>query len=234
MEKQTFNRTGAICAGVGAVVTVVSWGIHPEITDPAGYLPIVAGSSHFVGIHWGLIIGMVLMQFGLAAVMLALREQPAPNDAGGWAQSGFYALLVGFVLWIGVFMTEVALKPLADGLRTDPTPASGALALSGLQDAGATAASFVYSLGVALLGIALLVSRRFPRWMGASGLVLGAVTSLGLGLPCMFVGKSSLTEKIASTILGTLVLVWVFVLGVMLWRMAGAGQRQAPVARATA
>jgi len=52
MEKQTFNRTGAICAGVGAVVTVVSWGIHPEITDPAGYLPIVAGSSHFVGIHW--------------------------------------------------------------------------------------------------------------------------------------------------------------------------------------
>jgi hypothetical protein len=130
------------------------------------------------------------------------------------------------VLWIGVFMTEVALKPLADGLRTDPTLASGALALSGLQDAGATAASFVYSLGVALLGIALLVSRRFPRWMGASGLVLGAVTSLGLGLPRMFVGKSVLTEKIGSPILGTLVLVWVFVLGVMLWRMAGARQRQ--------
>jgi len=234
MQNQTLDRAGAICASLGAAVTVVSWGIHPELTDPAGYLSIVAGSSHFVGIHWGLIIGMVLMQFGLAAVMLALREQPAPNDAGGWVQSGFYASLVGLVLWIGVFMTEVALKPLADGLRTDPTLASGALALSGLQDAGATAASFVYSLGVALLGIALLVSRRFPRWMGASGLVLGAVTSLGLGLPRMFVGKSALTEKIGSPILGTLVLVWVFVLGVMLWRMAGAGQRQAPVARATA
>jgi hypothetical protein len=234
MEKQTFNRTGAICAGVGAVVTVVSWGIHPEITDPAGYLPIVAGSSHFVGIHWGLIIGMVLMQFGLAAVTLALREQPAPNDAGGWAQSGFYALLVGLALWIGVFMTEVALKPLADGLRTDPTLTSGALALSGLQDAGATAASFVYSLGVALLGTALLVSRRFPRWIGASGLVLGAVTTLGLGLPRMFLGKSVWTEKLGSPIFGTLVLVWVFMLGVMLWRMGGAGQRQAPGARATA
>lgn len=226
MEKQTLNRTGAICAGVGAAVTIVSWGIHPELTDPAGYLPIVAGSSHFAAVHWGLIIGMVLMQFGLAAVTLTLRDQPAPNDAGGWAQLGLYALLAGLVLWIGVFMTEVALKPLADGLRTDPTLASGALALSGLQDAGATAASFVYSLGVALLGIALLVSQRFPRWMGASGLVLGTVTSLGLGLPRMFVGKSALTEKIGSPILGTLVLVWVFVLGVMLWRMAGAGQRQ--------
>jgi hypothetical protein len=230
MEKQTLNRTGAICAGAGAVVTIVSWGIHPEITDPAGYLPIVGGSSHFVGIHWGLIIGMVLMQFGLAAVMLALREQPVPNDAEGWAQSGFYALLVGLVLWIGVFMTEVALKPLADGLSTDPTLAGGALALSRLQDAGATAASFVYSLGVALLGIALLVSRRHPRWMGASGLVLGAVTSLGLGLPRMFVGKSDLTEKIGSPLLGTLILVWVFMLGVMLWRMAGEGHRQRPAA----
>jgi hypothetical protein len=42
----------------------------------------------------------------------------------------------------------------------------------------------------------------------------------------MFVGKSVWTEQIGSPILGALVLVWVFVLGVMLWRMAGAGQRQ--------
>lgn len=223
MENQTLNRTGAICGSLGALVTLVSWGIHPDLTDPAGYLPLVAGSPHFVGIHWGLIMGMVLMQFGLAAVTLTLRDQPAPNDAGRWAQLGLYALLVGLVLWIGVFMTEVALKPLADGLRTDPTLASGALALSGLQDAGATAASFVYSLGVALLGIALLVSWRFPRWMGAIGLGLGAVTSLGVGLPRMFLGKSVWTEKIGSPVFGILTLVWVFLLGVMLWRMAGAG-----------
>ncbi len=226
MGKQTFNRTGAICASFGAIVTIISWGVHPEIENPAGYLPIVAGSSHFVGIHWGLIIGMVLMQFGLAAVTLALREQPAPNEAVGWAQSGFYALLVGITFYVGVFATEVALKPLTDGLRTDPTLASGALALSSLQDAGATAASFVFSLGVALLGIALLVSQRFPRWMGAFGLVLGAVISLGMGLPRMFLGKSAWTEKIGSPIFGTLVLVWVFMLGVMLWRTADTGQRQ--------
>jgi hypothetical protein len=226
METQTLTRAGAVCAGLGAVVTGVSWIIHPELAEPAKFLPIVAGSSHFVGIHWSLIIGMVLMQFGLAALTLTLREQPAPNDAGAWAQLGLYALLVGLALWIGVFMTEVALKPLAEQLTADPTLTGGALALAGLVDVGGTAASFVYSLGVALLGIALLVSRRFPRWTGAAGLVLGAVLSLGLGLPRMFVGKSVWTEQIGSPILGALVLVWVFVLGVMLWRMAGAGQRQ--------
>jgi hypothetical protein len=134
-------------------------------------LPLVAGSSHF-------------------AVVLTLREQPARNDAGGWAQLGWYALLVGLALWIGVFATEVGLKPLADRLRTDSALTSGALALASLVDAGGTAASFVYSLGIALLGIALLVSRRFLRWVGALGLVLGATLSLGIGLPHMFLGKS--------------------------------------------
>jgi hypothetical protein len=52
-ETRTLNRSGAMCAGLGAVVTGVSWVIHPELTDPAGYLPIVAGSSHFVGTRVG-------------------------------------------------------------------------------------------------------------------------------------------------------------------------------------
>jgi hypothetical protein len=230
LENHTLNRTAAVCASSGAALTAISWGIHPEIMDPAAYLPIVAGASHFVAIHWGLIVGMVLMQFGFAAVPLAFGDQAASRHAGGWARLGLHALLTGLVLWIGVFMTEVALKPLADASRTDPTLIGGALALSNLQDAGATAASFVYSLGVALLGIALLASQRFPRWLGASGLALGAITSLGLGIPRMLLDKSALTEKIGSPILGVLILAWVFMLGVMLWRTAGARQ---PRRRAT-
>ena len=226
IEKQTLHRTGAICASLGAVVTGVFYGVHPDLADPAGILAIVAGSSYFVDIHWGLIIGMVLMQLGLVAVTLVLQEQPARNDAGGWSQSGLYALVVGLALWIGVFVTEVALKPLADGLRTDPTLTGGAQALAGLVEAGGTAATIVYWLGVALLGTALLVSKRFPRWMGIIGLVLGAVISLGIGLPRAFLGQSAWTEKIGFPIFATLTLVWVFVLGVMLWRMSGAKRRQ--------
>jgi hypothetical protein len=224
MEKRTLHRAGAICAGLGAIVTGVSYGVHPELAEAAAFLPIVAGSSRFADIHWGLIIGMVLMQFGFAAVTLTLREQPERNDAGGWAQLGLYTLLVGLTLWIGVFVTEVALKPLADGLRTDPALTGGARALSSLVDAGGTAATFVYWLGVALLGTALLISRRYPRWMGAIGLVLGAVISLGIGLPRAFLGQSAWTEKIGFPILAFATLVWTLVLGVMLWRLEGAGQ----------
>jgi hypothetical protein len=226
MEKHTLHRAGAIFAGLGVIVTGISYGIHPALGDPAAFLPVVAGSAYFANVHWGLIIGMVLMQFGFAAVTLTLRERPAQNDAGGWAQLGLYTLLVGLALWIGVYAAEVALKPLADGMRTDPTLTSGARALAGLVDAGGTAASFVYALGIALLGAALLVSGRYPRWMGAGGLVLGAVLGLGIGLPRMFLGKSAWTEKIGSPIFATLLLAWVFVLGVMLWRLAGAERRR--------
>jgi hypothetical protein len=226
MEKQTLQRTGAICAGLGALVTAIFNGMHPEAADSAGFLPMVAGSSRWADLHWGLMIGLVLMQFGFAAVTLTLREQPARNDAGGWAQFGLYALLVGLALWIGVFATEAALKPLADGLKTDPTLTSGARALASLGNAGITAAMFVYWLGIALLGTALMVSERYPRWMGAIGLVLGAVMSLGIGLPRAFLGQSAWTEKIGFPIVAIATLVWVFVLGVLLWRTAGTNRRR--------
>jgi hypothetical protein len=81
-EKQTLQRAGANCASLGAIVTGVLYGMHSESADSAG-LPWVAGSSHFAEIHWRLIIGTVLMTFGLAAISLTLREQPEQNDAGG-------------------------------------------------------------------------------------------------------------------------------------------------------
>ena len=225
MEKQTLHRVGAVCAGLGAIATAVLYGMHTVSADTAG-LPLVAGSSHFAEIHWGLIVGMVLMTLGLAAVTLTLREQPARHDAGGWAQLGLYFLLVGLALWIGVFVTEVAIKPLADGMTADPGLTGGARALAGLVDAGGTAATIVNWLGIALLGTALLVSGRYPRWMGAIGLVLGAVISLGIGLPRAFLGQSAWTEKIGFPPLAFATLVWTLGLGVMLWRMAGAGQRR--------
>lgn len=225
MEKQTLHKAGAICACLGAIATGVFNRMHPEPVDPAGFLSLVAGSPHWADIHWGLMIGLVLMQFGFAAVTLTLREQPSRNDAGGWAQFGLYTQLVGLALWIGVFATEAALKQLADGLIADPALMSGAWAVASLGDVGVTAATFVYWLGIALLGIALLVSERYPRWMGAIGLVLGVVMSLGVGLPRAFLGQSAWTEKIGFPVLSIATLVWTLALGVLLWRTAGRRRR---------
>ena len=228
MEKHTLHRTGAVALILGVLITGVGHFVHPdEPADLAGFLPMVAGSPHWAAIHWSLMIGLVLMQFGFAAFMLTLRDPAEKHDAGGWGLIGIYMLMVGLALWLGLFATEAALKPLADAARNDPASLAGARALAGLGDALQSAAIFVYWLGIALLGIALSVSLRYPRWMGAIGVLAGAVTSLAIGLPRAFMGPSAWTEQIGFPVAAVLSLVWALVLGGMLWRMAGPARKRA-------
>ena len=72
----------------------------------------------------------------------------------------------------------------------------GALALASMADATATVATCVYFLGITLLGLALLLSDRYPRWMGIMGLVLGAVLTLTVGVRKAFLGPGPWTERI--------------------------------------
>lgn len=216
MATCSLRRVGAVCALVGALVTGVFNSLHPELADPAGIVKNAASSSGWTIVHWGLIIGMVLMQLGYSAAAQTLRD-PAGQSAGDWGSLGASMLTLGLALWICVFAAEAALQPLADA-RSAERLGGGALALAGLVDAVATAATFVYWLGVALLGIALLLSERYPRWIGAVGLALGAAISLSVGLSKAFLGASAWTERYGFQTLAILFLAWTLALGALLWR----------------
>lgn len=214
----SLSRVGAICVIGGAAVTGIFNGMHPDLADPAGIVQNAAGSSKWIAVHWGLIIGMVLMQLGFSVFVQTLRHPMENHEAGEWGLLGVYMLMVGLVLWICVFTAEVGLKPLADAAKTDQVRQGGAIALSSFVDATATAATIVYWLGVALLGIASLCSAHYPRWAGASGLAVGAVMTLGVGFPKAFFGASAWTERFGFPALAILFLAWTVILGALLWR----------------
>ncbi len=216
MENSCLRRFGAFCAIVGALVTGVSNGMHPELAEPAGIVRNAATSSGWTTVHWGLIVGMVLMQLGYLSLAKTLRPSD-PQDARDWGSMGVHMLTLGLALWISVFAAEAALTPLAESTRVERL-GGGALALAGFVDATATAATFVYWLGIALLGAALSMSRRYPRWIGVSGVALGAGTSLSVGLLKAFSGASSWTDRYGFQTLAILFLVWTLVLGLLLWR----------------
>jgi hypothetical protein len=216
MENCSLRRVSAVCAIVGALVTGVSNGMHPELAEPAGIVRNAATSSGWTIVHWGLIIGMVLMQLGYLALAMTLRTSESQN-ARDWGSLGAHVLTLGLALWISVFAAEAALTPLAETTRAERV-GGGALALAGFVDATATAATFVYWLGIALLGGALLMSQRYPRWIGASGVALGTGISLSVGLLKAFSGASSWTERYGFQTLAILFLLWTLVLGLLLWR----------------
>lgn len=216
MGLHSLRRMGAVCAVVGALLTGLFNGMHPELAEPAGIVKNAAGSSSWTVVHWGLIVGMVLMQLGFSALAQSLRG-PTRQGAGDWASLGVHMLVLGLALWICVFAAEAALKPLA---QTAGRLEGGALALAGLVDAVATAATFVYWLGIALLGVGLLLSERYPRWLGATGLAVGAAISLSVGLSKAFLGASAWTERYGFQTLAILFLAWTLALGALLWRGA--------------
>lgn len=215
MENISFRRIGAVCAIVGALVTGVSNGMHPALAEPAGIVRNAATSSGWTLVHWGLITGMVLMQLGYLALATTLRISGSDN-ASDWGSLSVHMLTLGLALWLCVFAAEASLTPLAETTRAGS--GGGALAVAGFVEATATAATFVYWLGVALLGGALFLSQRYPRWIGATGVALGASISLSVGLLKAFSGASAWTERYGFQTLATLFLLWTLALGLLLWR----------------
>ncbi len=218
MKTNLLLRVGSVCAIVGTIITGIFNGMHPALADPAGIVRNAAGSSDWTTIHWGLIIGMVLMQLGFSVVTQTLRNSKENREAADFGLLGIYMLMGGLILWICVFTAEVGLKPLADVMQSDQIHQSGAFVLANFVDTTATAATIVYWLGVALLGMALLLSERYPSWTGIMGLTAGGGMTLSIGLPKAFFGASAWTEGLGFQALAILFLAWTVVLGVLLWR----------------
>jgi hypothetical protein len=218
MATHQSHRVGAVCAIVGTVIAGISNGMHPPLADPAGVIRNAAGTTNWVSIHWGLIIGIVAMQLGFYAVIGALRSPKANTDADQYGYWAVHTLTVGLALWICVFVTEIGLKPLADTAKVDQSNQTGALALASLADTTATAAICVYFLGITLLGLTILMAGRHPPWVGIMGVTMGAVLTLTVGVHKAFWGASAWTEGIPFQTLVVLFWIWTLVLAIHLWR----------------
>ncbi len=206
MKTLSLSRVGAICVIGGAAVTGIFNGMHPDLADPAGIVQNAAGSSKWIAVHWGLIIGMVLMQLGFSIFVQTLRHPMENHEAGEWGLLGVYMLMVGLVLWICVFAAEVGLKPLADAAKTDQVRQGGALALSSFVDATATAATIVYWLGVRPARYRIVVFGALPTLGGRQRVGCRRCHDLGRWLSKGFFRSKRLDRTLRFSSLGNFVL----------------------------
>jgi hypothetical protein len=228
MPKSVLHKTGAVCAALGAVsafllgTLLASAPPLPALSDTPRYLQRAAVWDGWVPLHWGLILSWTMILFGYAAAMLTLRAAAETRDAGGWGLTGLYVLILGTFAHIAFLTTEVALKPLANGLGSDPALLSGARALASLASSFYTASLIVFGLGLVLFGLALGVSKRYPRWIGASGITLGALMTLTIGFPRALMGSAPWTDALYPDLVDNLALLWTALLAIRLWRLAEA------------
>lgn len=230
MQDRTLLRIGAVSLIGGIVVFALSVFvgialIHAGPTDPGGTefaLQAIADSSLWGGTH---LVGLAALLFFVGG-LLALSRSITKEPGAALARLGFSAAQLGsgflaaqLVLEGSHTMKVLSKAFAAAGDKEVPFAVAEAMFLIS-ADFGSWGSVVFFGVAPILFGLAIALTDLYPKWLGWLAVVggVGAV-SIGAG---MFLQGLSLVGTIAFTAFGMLVTVSLLVIGVLMWRRAGA------------
>ena len=210
-------RIGARAGIVGALLAMVGNLFHPATPtgDPEGVARTIADSDIWVVDHLVIVVGLILMLGGLVAIYHSLEGgRPAALARFGYV-GAVAGVTVGVIL---VILDGVAAKQLAEAwAAAPPDERAGALrlVLAGETINFALAAGFnilFAGFTFVLYGLAVAMSRQYPRWLGWIVVAAGA-GSLIVGSVQAYVGESTPVTRIMTIIFPTLITLWTALMG---------------------
>ena len=221
--QQHLARIGAAAAMSGAVTLFVATLLHPMTADPND--PPAAFAEYAADRLW---VASHLGQFlGVAALGVALMALAATMEAGtpsAWARIGVAGTAASVATAAALQAVDgVALKVMVNRWMQASGEArarafEGAFAVRQVEIGLASLLSVLFGLTVSAFGISMLVSRRFPTWLGWLGL-LGGLGTLAAGIAQAYTGFSPLAMMLSMPA-GCVLLLWAIVVGAFLWRLA--------------
>ncbi|MBD0286861.1 MAG: hypothetical protein ICV79_15740 [Flavisolibacter sp.] len=216
-------RVGAVAAFLGVPLLFVSTLLHPmqkDPNDPLAAFAEYAANSIWVWSHLGQFAGIVAIAISWVA-LAATFEQGRPAAWGRMA-------LVGTATVISVAAALQAVDGVALKVAVDRWAAAtgggrelafeAAFAVRQIEIGLAALLSIVSGLTLTGFSLAVLHSTRYPVWLGWIGLV-NAVGTLAAGAAQASTGFSDLSMTL-SMLTSSLLLVWVIIVGILLWRLS--------------
>jgi hypothetical protein len=224
-REQIFLRIGAVCAVLGAVVSVAAGIGFGNLTNEAGtesVLRYIAARPdwYWPTVHLGFILGAFLWVGALTALASSLTH------GANWALSrlGVASVILGAAIHVvDSSINGFGLTALAKAWTVAPSADQASLLRASdtlLHILGGTWASVISSFhGVpfVLFGLAVMLSRRYPAWLGWVG-VGGGAGSLVAGI-MMFLDVGLLPAWLF-IVFALVVSVWMVAMGVLMWRRA--------------
>jgi hypothetical protein len=223
VKGDVLQRVGSAGFIIGAILLVIFNVLLPRAADPS--------STQAVLQKWGgqevlTQICALLLAVGIWAVMLGVAGVYRSISAGGaaWARLGFYGIVVGTAMWAVNFALTMAAAGAAANWLAAPaagqaTAYSVAASLYAASAAVETMSIIVFWLALVFLGIGMVLSTVYPRWMGWVGIVLGIATVAAVGIIEAFAGPSS-TLELTFMVLSLLTTLWALVIGIWVARKA--------------
>lgn len=219
MSERTILRMGAGAAVLGAVISLAGNLLHPRPEDSDApvfsALPTVAESDGWIAIHLALMLGILLVVFGLFALARSLKGTEAEPQARV-ALGGLLISAPVAVVTLGI--DGYAIKAVADATAA---PGDTAALAAGVAVAEVGWGLFMLTamtiLGIVpvLYGLALASSKEWPAVFGAPIVVVG-LGSIVAGLMGTFGGPTS-AFFLLFTVTSVLSILWVLAAGIRLW-----------------
>ncbi len=215
-------RIGAGGAVVGLLLAGVGNLLHPAtpVGQSEGVARAIAESAAWAPIHLIIVAGLILMFAGLVGISCSIKE----GLAGALAQFGYVAAIAGITIGLLLVMIDgVAAKHLADvWAASPPGEKAAALRLALAEESLNFAIASIFNIlfaGVTyiLLGLAVALSRVYPRWLGwvAVAMGLGCIVA---GIIQALNGEPTVVTKTLTIIFPTIITLWTALLGVLSWR----------------
>ena len=222
-REQMFLRIGAVGAILGAVVSVAAGTGFDNITNELGTQAVLHYISSRPAWYWptvqlGFILGALLWVGALAALAGSLTH------GAGWALGrwGAAIVIVGATIHaVDSSINGFGLTALAHAWAAAPVSEQSSLLLAGsvlLWILGGTWASVLvlfHGVPFVLFGLAVVLDRSYPAWLGWLG-VVGGLGSLLCGVT-MFLGVGLGPERLF-IVFALVVSLWMVAMGILMWR----------------
>lgn len=220
-------RLAGISLIVGAIVTAVFNIIAPRSSDPTNMqaaIQLVTANKGFFQLDQLLLaVGIWAIMIGIVGIYRSISSSSG-GGAATWARVGFYGVLIGITLWTARFGMAMGSAELAEQwqMATGTDKATLFLVISSIHYiivALQSMAVIIYWLALVFLGIGMVLSEVYPKWMGGVLIVLGAATVVVVGVPQALAGESQISQFLFA-ILSVLTLFWALVMGIWITRKA--------------
>lgn len=223
VKGDALQRIGSVGFIVGAILLIISNALFPRVGDPSNAPELLK--------KWGeqealtqicallLAVGFWGMMIGIAGIYRSVSTSGA-----AWARLGFYGIVVGTTIWtinlaLAMATAGAAANWVTASAAGQATAYSVAAALYAATGAVEMMGIIVFWLAFAFVGVGMVLSAVYPRWMGWVGIVLGIVMVAAVGIVGAFAGFSS-TLDIIFMVLALLSTLWALVIGIWVARKA--------------
>lgn len=220
---QSLARLGAVAAFLGAFLLFLGTLLHPTESDPnipAAAFAEYAANGLWVWSHLCQFAGVLGLSLGFAAFAATLEA----GRAAAWGRFG----LVGAAAVIAIAaalqaVDGVALKNMVDHWAAATGEArtiafEAAFAVRQVEIGLASLFSILSGFTLGVFGLAIIFSVRYPTWLGWVGLLNGLWMILS-GMAQAKTGFSELSMNLSMPA-SIIMLIWVIVVGILMWRLA--------------